>query len=130
MVFHLAIPSSDLNRDALFYQMIGAEIGRKYPSHIVMNFFNMQLVIHKVMPGEVDQEPKMYPRHFGVIFDEQATFLRKVAEFKNTVPHRYVFQDMMKRNMGKAEEHSTFFLKDPSNNLIEFKWYKNTNALF
>jgi extradiol dioxygenase family protein len=34
------------------------------------------------------------------------------------------------RFSGRPEEHLTFFLKDPSNNLIEFKIYNNEEWIF
>jgi extradiol dioxygenase family protein len=29
-----------------------------------------------------------------------------------------------------VEEHQTFFLVDPSNNLLEFKWYRDAHMMY
>lgn len=130
MIFHLAIPSSDLERDAVFYQAIGAVLGRKYSTHVVLNFFDHQLVLHKVKVGQTDQEPSMYPRHFGVIAESYEKFTHLVSCFKGGVPPKFIFQDVIWRSRERPEEHCTFFLRDPSNNLLEFKWYKDQRFLF
>ncbi len=40
------------------------------------------------------------------------------------------FKEPFIRFEGMQEEHTTFFLKDPSNNLIEFKHYKNERMIY
>ena len=39
------------------------------------------------------------------------------------------FKEPFRRFEGTAREHRSFFLVDPSNNVVEFKWYKNMEYL-
>ncbi|AHE67642.1 hypothetical protein Loa_02098 [Legionella oakridgensis ATCC 33761 = DSM 21215] len=63
----------------------------------------------------------MYPRHFGVTFVDKTKFDDLLNKARmNKAPF---FQELFVRFPGQKEEHYTFFLKDPSNNLLEFKFY-------
>jgi extradiol dioxygenase family protein len=124
MIFHLAIPANNLNESMEFYRSLGASFGRQYPTSFIMNLFGAQVVCHK---SETTEEPKMYPRHFGVILEKENHLYR---EWMKHIGKAYVFEPFFKRHVHKKAEHHTFFLKDPSNNLIEFKWYKEPEAIF
>jgi extradiol dioxygenase family protein len=124
MIFHLAIPSRNLAESESFYLKIGANLGRKYKTHIVLDFFGHQLVCHK--SDLWDRHLSMYPRHFGVIIEDLKT-LKLLYKGWQCAP--FLFERFFTRNPGKREEHCTFFLRDPSNNIIEFKWYKNKAAV-
>jgi uncharacterized protein len=70
----------------------------------------------------------MYPRHFGVTFRDRSDhddLLRLVCERK--LPF---FREPFTRLKGMVEEHQTFFLVDPSNNLLEFKWYRDAHMMY
>ncbi len=125
MIFHLAIPTKDLGQGAGFYQSIGGTIGRKFDTHVVINCFGGQLVLHK--SEHWDRNPTMYPRHFGVIFGTREELKDRWEQYKNTM---VIFEPYFVRRKGCLDEHHTFFLNDPSNNLIEFKWYKNFSSVF
>jgi len=128
-IFHLAIPSHDLEKSEGFYvNGLGCEIGRVKDDRITLDFFGDQVVCHKTPKEEIDEDPKMYPRHFGVTFVDEDKFdeIIEKAE-KNNLPF---FQRPFRRFGGKKDEHRTFFLKDPSNNLLEFKWYKNKSQMY
>jgi extradiol dioxygenase family protein len=122
-MFHLAIPSRDLEESIGFYQNLGCSIGRQYHEHAIVDFFGHQLVCHRSMFYE--REPKMYPRHFGVVIS-----LEKLQDLWKRWEHaKFVFEPYFIRHKGKREEHHTFFLVDPSGNVIEFKWYANKSAI-
>lgn len=125
MRFHLAIPARDLKESEAFYRNLGIHIGRKYDTHIVMDFHDHQVVLHHSQL--YDREVAMYPRHYGLV-------LNSLAELKSLWNRwqfaEFVFEEYFVRREGEREEHHTFFLKDPSNNLIEFKWYKYRSAIF
>lgn len=123
--FHLAIPSKDIQESIEFYRSLGCEIGRLTNQFAIINFQDVQVVCHKV--DEIEQAPQMYPRHFGIIIKNNNHLYR---EWVKHVGKPYVFEELFHRYKGKPEEHTTFFLKDPSNNLIEFKWYKNQELIF
>lgn len=126
MIFHLAIPAKDLQASLDFYQrVLKCRIGRKYQTSFIFSLEGHQVVCHK--SDRYDKWPTMYPRHAGIIFTGKDAFDYLWQQHKG---HDYVFEGLFKRYPGKFEEHHTFFLKDPSNNLIEFKWYKNQGAIF
>lgn len=122
--FHLAIPSKDLYESMEFYSQLGCKIGRFTDAYVIVDFFGMQLVCHK--SDEWDHEPTMYPRHFGIILKQSEWFyLLKYCE-SLTLPF---FQKDFVRFQGLPQEHKTFFLKDPSNNVVEFKTYHDQRTI-
>ncbi|MBD65754.1 MAG: glyoxalase [Halobacteriovoraceae bacterium] len=127
-VFHLAIPVHNLDLARNFYQNIGATIGREGKHTLVMNLFQAQVVCH-LSPEDFVSKPKMYPRHFGVIMERLSFLTEKYHQLKEKMPEIF-FKELFVRNEGEFIEHTTFFVQDPSGNLIEFKNYKNQNAIF
>lgn len=127
-MFHLAIPTHDLNLAKKFFsEGLGLGLGRELSSYVIINFFGHQVVCH-LAPDEVEQNPKMYPRHFGLILIDESKYdelLRSAREKKLNF-----FKGDFRRFEGKESEHRSFFLLDPSNNLIEFKWYKQESSIF
>lgn len=126
-VFHLAIPARDLDEAFDFYvTKLGCKLARRYHDRITLDFFGDQIVCH--LSEDYDETPKMYPRHFGVTFRDRAQFdnLHKLAVARE-VPF---FKELMVRFEGKIEEHITFFLIDPSNNLLEFKYYHDERMMY
>jgi extradiol dioxygenase family protein len=109
-VFHLAIPVHDLDAAEEFYvRQLGTKLARRYPDRITLDFFGDQLVCH-LSGDEPDTSvrPSLYPRHFGVTF----------------------FAEVTVRFDGMAEAHRTFVLRDPSDNLIEFKHYDDPRMMY
>lgn len=126
-VFHLAIPCKELDETVDFYEKLGCKLARKYDDRVTFNFFGDQVVCH-LSPSGIDPNPKMYPRHFGITFVEKDEF-NQTLEFaiKRDLPF---FQKPMTRFEGKQEEHITFFLIDPANNLLEFKYYHDIGMVY
>lgn len=126
-VFHLAIPAKDLDEAYDFYvTKLGCKLARRYHDRITLDFFGDQIVCH--LSQEIDEKPKMYPRHFGITFQRKEEFdnLLKLAK-QREIPF---FQEPFTRFEGKAEEHVSFFLIDPSNNLLEFKYYYDERMMY
>ncbi|MBX5437742.1 MAG: VOC family protein [Alicyclobacillaceae bacterium] len=126
-VFHLAIPARDLDEAYDFYvTKLGCKLARRYHDRITLDFFGDQLVCH--LSDRYEREPTMYPRHFGITFRERRHFdqLYKLAK-QRELPF---FQDLTSRFEGLVEEHLTFFLIDPSNNLLEFKYYHDERMMY
>ena len=128
-VFHLAIPVYDLDESQEFYVgSLGCKLARRYADRITIDFFGDQLVCHLVEPPSVPVELALYPRHFGVTFREARDFdavyelcrQRKVD----------LFADVSVRFEGLVESHHTFVLRDPSDNLIEFKHYADPRMMY
>ena len=126
--FHLAIPCKDLEETVDFYESkLGCEPRRKYDDRVTFFFFGDQLVCH-LSPDKIDFDPDPYPRHFGITFSNK-------EEFDSFVEHLVsnnidFLQPISTRFEGMPEVHTTFFLKDPSNNVLEFKFYPNKEMMY
>ncbi len=127
-VFHLAIPCKDLQESKEFFvNKLGCTLAREYPDRITLNFFGDQVVCH-LAPEKTDSQPQAYPRHFGITFREKQDF-QTVLNLARAKELEF-FQDLHVRFPNQPEEHLTFFLKDPSNNLIEFKYYQSPKMMY
>ena len=125
--FHLAIPCKDLQETLDYYEnKLGCESRRKYEDRVTFDFFGDQLVCH-LSPEKVDLEANPYPRHFGVTFSEKDDFESFVTHLKENGVDFLL--PITTRFEGLPEVHSTFFLKDPSNNVLEFKFYPNKEMM-
>jgi extradiol dioxygenase family protein len=129
-VFHLAIPCRNLDEAYDFYvAKLGCKLARRYDDRITLDFFGDQVVCHKY-PEKItkDDEVEMYPRHFGITFYKKSEYenLLKLAKNRNLTFYAEAFI----RFEGMVEEHWSFFLIDPSNNLLEFKYYKNPQMMY
>jgi uncharacterized protein len=126
-VFHLAIPCKDLDETVDFYEKLGCKLARRYHDRVTFDFFGDQVVCH-LNPESIDLKPKMYPRHFGITFLNEEEFYQTLEQAKK---HELkFFQDKMIRFGGRREEHITFFLQDPANNLLEFKYYHDDSMVY
>lgn len=127
-IFHLAIPVANLKETKTFYtQIFNATIGREYNHYVIFNFFGHQLVCH-VDAKSTPQEVTMYPRHFGIIFENKKHFDQV---YQNCKDHRIsFFEDLFERYKNEKGWHYSFFVSDPSNNLIELKHYINKQDIF
>lgn len=129
-MFHLAVPVRDLDEATEYYSKLG-RVARRNDHSIIVDFFGHQLVCHH-SPENCPDKVTMYPRHFGIILKEWNDYLNiyEAAKLNNlkffTDPNHAGFV----RFGGKPEEHMTFFLIDPSNNLLEFKHYVNEEWIF
>jgi hypothetical protein len=126
-LFHLAIPVDDLAAAEVFYvTKLGCHLARRYPDRITVEFFGHQVVCH--LWDRIESEPELYPRHFGMTFRHRDSFdalLRLVAN--REIP---VFRAVETRFGGAVEEHLTVVLRDPSNNLLEFKHYIDPRMMY
>ena len=126
-VFHLAIPVKDLDEAYDFYVTgLGCKLARRYDDRITLDFFGDQVVCH--LSDQVVERPELYPRHFGVTFRAEADWQRLVhlAEVRGL----QFFAKPFHRFEGMVEEHSTFVLRDPTDNLLEFKHYRDPRMMY
>ena len=128
LIFHQAIPCNDLGRTVEFYTRLPhCRVARTYDDRVTFEFFGHQLVCH------LDKEhrpanPTLYPRHFGITFkskDDFDTVLRQ-AKKENLA---FLKKEFI-RFAGCPEEHDTFVLVDPSNNVLEFKYYHDATFIY
>jgi len=128
-IFHLAFPVRDLDEAKAFYiDGLGCDPGRESRHALILNLGGHQIVAHRTRAEDVAPQAGIYPRHFGLVFPDLADWeaLRDRArdsglEFYQEPKHRFP---------GEPTEHRTFFLKDPSQNLLEFKHYTRESAIF
>jgi extradiol dioxygenase family protein len=128
-VFHLAIPAHDLDETEDFYvRLLGCKLARRYADRITLDFFGDQLVCHLTEPDPGAATLDLYPRHFGVTFRQAADF---EAVYRLCVQRKLpLFRDVGQRFEGMVEVHRTFVVRDPSDNLIEFKHYDDPRMMY
>ena len=132
-LFHLAIPVSDLDTANDFYiNVLGCSKGRSSSKWMDFNFYGHQLVCHEVKKSvnkdsnDVDGNNIPVP-HFGIILEwNQFQKLSADLQSKNI---NFIIEPTI-RFKGKVGEQAIMFLKDPSNNAIEFKSFRNNDEIF
>lgn len=127
-VFHVAFPIHDIDETLRFYvDGLGCTVGRRSAHAVTLGLAGHQLVGHLV-PEPLPRQQGIYPRHFGLVFLSQ-------LEWQSMVDHAKAkgltfYQQPRVRFPGTRIEHRTFFLEDPSHNLLEFKHYTYESAMF
>jgi hypothetical protein len=128
VLFHLAFPVTDIEQTKQFYgNGLGCEIGRESRHAVILNLYGHQLVAHLTNEPLTPQKG-IYPRHFGLIFSAQPDW---EALLDRAQQRQLTFYEQPKlRFPGKLTEHRTFFLQDPFYNIMEFKFYRHSEAIF
>jgi hypothetical protein len=127
-LFHLAFPIHDLEATLRFYvDGLGCTVGRRSKQAVTLGLAGHQLVGHLV-PDQPPKQHGIYPRHFGLIFLSQDEW-QALADRAKAQGLRF-YQHPRVRFPGTRIEHRTFFLEDPSHNLLEFKHYTRESAIF
>ena len=132
--FHLAIPVHDLEKSRDFYKnILGCDEGRSSDHWVDFNLFGHQLVIHykeksteKSKTNPVDGKDVPIP-HFGVILE-----WNQFQNFSNQLIEKGItfIIDPYIRFKGLPGEQATMFFKDPCDNALEFKSFKDFNQIF
>lgn len=127
IIFHLAFPIENIPDTKKFYvDGLGCTVGRQTANSMILNLYGHQLVAH--ITEKLPPQTGIYPRHFGIVFptlaDWQALLDRSTAQNLN------FYQSAKHRFSGAITEHRTFFLTDPFANLLEFKYYTHSEAIF
>lgn len=128
IIFHMAFPVHDLEAAKRFYvEGLGCGLGRTSARAITLQLGGHQLVAH-LTDHAIESQTGIYPRHFGLIFSSE----REWQELAEQAQKRGLefYQKPRRRFEGTPLEHATFFLEDPSKNLLEFKHYKHDSAIF
>ena len=127
-LFHLAFPITDLAAAKKFYvEGLGCSLGRETKDAVILGLAGNQIVAHLV-EEPLPRQKGVYPRHFGLVFTSEKDWqaLADRAKAKGLT----FYQQPRRRYEGKPTEHLTFFLEDPSHNLLEFKYYAHESAIF
>jgi uncharacterized protein len=128
ILFHLAFPVTNIPDTKTYYaDQLGCTVGRENESSVILNLYGHQLVAH-VIHEPLESQQGIYPRHFGLVFgaeqDWEALLNRAQShQLKFYIPPKLRFE-------GLPLEHRTFFLEDPFQNLLEFKFYRHESAIF
>ncbi|MBS0177944.1 MAG: VOC family protein [Nitrospira sp.] len=127
-LFHLAFPVHDLAAAKRFYvDGLGCVLGRESSTAMTLGLAGHQLTAH-LSAAPIASQKGIYPRHFGLVLTdvEEWQALADRAKAKDLV----FYQQPRRRFPGTRIEHRTFFLEDPSGNLLEFKHYLHESAIF
>jgi uncharacterized protein len=127
-LFHLAFPVHDMEATIRFYvDGLGCTVGRRSKQAITLGLAGHQLVGHLV-EDRPPQQKGIYPRHFGLVLLSLREW-QDLADRAKAKGLRF-YQQPRVRFPGTRIEHRTFFLEDPSHNLLEFKHYTHESAIF
>jgi len=132
--FHYAFPIKDLNETVTFYtNVLGCTVGRSSEKWVDFNFFGHQITAHVtnkqseiVAHNEVDGH-SVPIAHSGVILEW--TDWEKLAVNIKEYDISFIIEPYI-RFENEPGEQATMFFKDPSGNALEFKAFKNDNAIF
>lgn len=128
LCFHLSIPAINLDATEQWYvEGLGCQAGRRSDHALILELGGHQLVAQLIAGPPDSIQPGIYPRHFGLVMQNFADWesLRDRAQIQGM---RFGVEPKC-RFKGRPLEHHTFFLIDPSNNWLEFKYYSNSEAI-
>ena len=126
--FHLAFPVRDLEETKRFYvQGLGCVLGRESKHAVTLGLGGHQLVAQRTSEP-LAPPSSIYPRHFGLIFEDEQDW-QGLLERARIHGCRF-YREPGWRYRGTRIEHASFFLEDPSHNLLEFKFYRYPSAIF
>ena len=132
--FHLAFPVYNLKKTREFYKnVLGCKVGRSSERWIDFDFYGHQITAHlstKVNKlrniNEVDSK-KVPVSHFGLILSWKDWHLLSKTLLDKKV--KFIIKPYI-RFKGEIGEQATMFIGDPSENVIEFKSFKNKKMIF
>ena len=133
-VFHLAYTVNDLDSTRRFYgDLLGCQEGRSTESWVDFDFFGNQLSLHigqtiKELESDsrVDNVEVPLP-HFGCVIDWD--LFHNLADKLKSAGILFIIEPTT-RFEGMPGEQATMFLKDYSQNALEFKSFRNPNEVF
>ena len=133
--FHLAFPVTDLEAARTFYcNILGCKTGRESDRWIDFDFYGHQIVAHLVateahpMAATNAVDGQAVPAsHFGLIldWDHYQLLVAKLVD----LAVEFAIEPSI-RFKGRKGEQATLFVCDPSGNYLEFKAFRDMDALF
>jgi extradiol dioxygenase family protein len=106
---------------------LGCTLGRESNHAVTFGFAGHQLVAHLTTERMALQQG-IYPHHFGLVLLSKGSWQQLLEQAQSNGLSFY--QQPRVRFPGTRIEHHTFFLEDPSGNLLEFKYYLHESAIF
>lgn len=131
--FHMSLPCLSVKETKNFYNnSIGATSGRHTQNWVDINLFGHQLTFIKAEKFNFNSpnyvfEGKILPSfHFGIIVDEKTwnEIYSKLNKLNLEIVEKTTFLSK------KAGEHTSFFIKDPNDYMLEFKCFKDSKNIF
>lgn len=119
--FHLSfvVPNKELAR-SFYIDTLGCSLGRDNENWFDIIFYGHQLTIHQAS----EKMPAFEINHFGPILNKKQ-WQDVVNRCKNN-DIKIILPPTVK-NETAEDESGKFIIKDPSGNIIEFKYYLNFN---
>jgi len=120
-IFHLSLPVRDLEEARRFYvDTLGARTGRERDDWLDILVWGHQVTL-QLRPGEVLPRDAQGKRHFGVVLPwrEWESEVARIRERGGFVVEPQVLL------AGTPDEQAKFYLRDPSDNVIEVKAYRD-----
>jgi extradiol dioxygenase family protein len=131
--FHISLPCMHIEATTKFYtQIIGATTGRKSKNWVDINLYNHQITFTKSgkfkfeYPSYSFENTVLPSFHFGIIMEnkEWTTMYDKMKS------ENFLHIDKTSFLNKEKGSHKSFFLRDPNGYIIEFKCFKDPNAVF
>ena len=132
--FHLAFPVRDLAATRSFFvDLLGCREGRSAERWIDFDFHGHQISAHLkdgaehvVASNPVDGH-KVPVSHFGLVLPWDTW--QALADKLQAAKTEFVIEPYV-RFEGEPGEQGTFFVRDPSGNVLEFKTFRDLSSLF
>ncbi|MEM6794091.1 MAG: VOC family protein [Acidobacteriota bacterium] len=132
--FHLAFPVRDLEATRRFFvDLLGCREGRSAPRWVDFDFHGHQISAHLRDGAEhvaasnaVDGHQVPVP-HFGLVLEWGVW--QGLAERLRRAEVPFIIEPYV-RFEGEPGEQGTFFVRDPSGNVLEFKTFRDPASLF
>lgn len=126
LIFHLSFPVADLAASRDFYvDVLGAQVGRVRDQWMDMLLWGHQITL-QLDPAAVTSLAGQGRRHFGVVMPWADWQVLAARLERNAGDH--VLQAPAVTGDGDAVQ-AKVYLRDPSNNVIEIKAYRNFAAV-
>ena len=132
--FHLAFPIYSIKETITWYtHILGCTVGRQSQQWVDFNFFGHQITGHKIkkqanmIPSNSVDGHKIPSRHFGIVLT-MVQWKKLCSRLKKNNTEFIIEPNIRFKN--KKGEQATLFIKDPSNNALEFKAFKDDSMIF
>ena len=130
-VFHLAIPTQDLDAAPPFYRgVLEAEPACRYADRQTVRFVGHQLACHLAPEHQLPADPltQTYPRHFGMTPTEE-TAIETIFERCRQAGVTHL-SELSWRFDDRPERHRTLWTADPAGNVLAFQWYQEPRFIY